>query len=120
MGFAINTGASALKAFGIKMAVSANNVANVYSEDFKKSRALVTEGQEGQNDAVKVNISKVDTEGPIETKMVNGQAVHQELSNTDIAEEFTGQITTQRAFEANTKTIKTEDEMLGTLIDMVG
>jgi flagellar basal-body rod protein FlgC len=117
MSFAINTGASALKAFGTKMAVSANNVANVYSEDFKKSQAVVTEGQ---NDAVKVEISKVDTDGPIETKMVNGQTVQQELSNTDIAEEFTSQITTQRAFEANTKTIKTEDEMLGTLVDMVG
>ena len=117
MGFAINTSASALKAFETKMAVSANNVANVSSDNFKKSRALVTEGQ---NDAVKVDISKVDTGGAVETRMVNGEAVVQELSNTDLAGEFTDQIITQRAFEANTKTIKTEDEMLGTLIDMVG
>jgi flagellar basal-body rod protein FlgC len=117
VGFAINTSGSALRAFGTKMAVSANNVANVYSEDFKKSRALVTEGQ---NDAVKVDISKVDADGPVETKMVKGQAVHQELSNTDIVEELIQQITAQRAFEANTKTIRTEDEMLGALVDMVG
>ncbi|ACN16168.1 FlgG1 [Desulforapulum autotrophicum HRM2] len=117
MGFAINTSASALKAFGTKMAVSANNVANVYSDDFKKSRALVTEGQ---NDAVKVDISKVDTGGPVETRMMNGEAVVPELSNTDLAGEFTDQIITQRAFEANTRTIQTEDQMLGTLLDIVG
>ena len=41
MGFAINTGTSALNAFGTKMAVSANNVANVYSEDFKRAGPLL-------------------------------------------------------------------------------
>ena len=51
--------------------------------------------------------------------MVNGQAVQQELSNTDLAEEFTQQIITQYSFEANTKTVKTEDQMLGSIIDMV-
>ncbi len=117
MGFAINTGASALKAFGTKMAVSANNVANAYSDDFEKSRALVTEGR---NDAVKVEISTVDTGGPVETRMVDGEVVEQGLSNTDLAEEFTDQIITQRAFAANTRTIQTEDQMLGILVDIVG
>ena len=79
MDFAINTGASALKAFGTKMAVSANNVANAYSDDFEKSRALVTEGR---NDAVKVEISTVDTEGAVETRMVDGEVVEKGLSNT--------------------------------------
>ncbi len=117
MGFAINTGASAFKAFGTKMAVSANNVANVRSDDFKRSRALFSQGQ---NDAVKVDISTVDTGGPVEARMVDGQTVVQEFSNTDLAEEFTDQIITQRAFEANVRAIQTEDEMLGTLVDIVG
>lgn len=116
MGCSINSSASALKAFGTKMAVSANNVANVNSEDFKKSRALVTEGE---NDSVKVDISRVNTEGPLVTETFNNERVQRELSNTDIAEEFTQQIMTQYGFEANTRTIRTQDEMLGTIIDLV-
>jgi flagellar hook protein FlgE len=36
----------------------------------------------------------------------------------DIAEEFTRMITTQRAFQANSKTITTTDEMLSEVINM--
>ena len=117
MSLSINSSASALRAFGTQIEVSANNVANVYSEDFKKSRALVTEAD---NDAVKVDISKVNTEGPIVTETLNNETVQQELSNTDISEEFTDQIISERAFEANTKMITTQDQMLGTIIDIVG
>ena len=118
MGLSVNSSsASALKAFGTKLAVSANNVANVQSEDFKKSRALLTEGD---NDSVKVDISKVNTDGPLVTETFNNERVQRELSNTDIAEEFTQQIITQYGFGANTKTIQTKDDMLGTLIDIMG
>ncbi len=41
-----------------------------------------------------------------------------EQSTVDIAEEFTKMITTQRAFQANSKTITTTDEMLSQVINM--
>jgi len=41
-----------------------------------------------------------------------------ERSNTDIADEMINQIKNERFIEANTKIVKTEDENLGTLIDM--
>ncbi|MBI4180128.1 flagellar hook-basal body complex protein [bacterium] len=41
-----------------------------------------------------------------------------EGSNVDIATEMVDQIVNQRSFEANTKTIRTADEMLGTLLDL--
>jgi flagellar hook protein FlgE len=41
-----------------------------------------------------------------------------EQSTVDIAEEFTRMITTQRAFQANSKTITTTDEMLSEVINM--
>jgi flagellar hook protein FlgE len=41
-----------------------------------------------------------------------------ELSNVDLTEEFVRLITTQRAFQANTKTVMTSDEMLETVIQM--
>lgn len=41
-----------------------------------------------------------------------------EMSNVDIAEQFTDMITTQRGYQANSKIITVSDEMLETLINM--
>ena len=41
-----------------------------------------------------------------------------EMSNVDTAEEMIGQITTQTAFSANAKIIRTADEIIGTILDI--
>ncbi|MFO7752548.1 MAG: flagellar hook-basal body complex protein, partial [Desulfobacteraceae bacterium] len=41
-----------------------------------------------------------------------------EMSNADISEEFVNMITTQRGFQANSKTVTTTDEMMQTVINM--
>jgi flagellar basal-body rod protein FlgC len=41
-----------------------------------------------------------------------------ELSNVDLGEETVNQILAQRGFEANISTLKTADDMLGTILDM--
>ena len=41
-----------------------------------------------------------------------------EMSNVDISEEFVKMITTQRGFQANSKTVTTVDDMLSTVIQM--
>ncbi|MCQ6274100.1 flagellar basal body rod protein FlgG [Bacillus sp. V3B] len=41
-----------------------------------------------------------------------------EMSNVDLSEEFTEMITTQRAFQANTKIITTSDEILQELVNL--
>ncbi|MGM0416215.1 MAG: flagellar hook-basal body complex protein, partial [Thermodesulfobacteriota bacterium] len=41
-----------------------------------------------------------------------------EMSNVDLAQEFTKMITTQRGFQANSKIITTTDELLGELINL--
>ena len=43
----VGSNPAALKAFGTKMEVTANNVANVNSDEFKKSRATLKEGENG-------------------------------------------------------------------------
>lgn len=43
-----------------------------------------------------------------------------EVSNTDLAEETKEQIQNRRALQANARTIKKQDQMLGELIDLVG
>ena len=113
----ISSTVSALKAYGIKMRVTADNVANLESEGFKKSRAVLTEGRRGD---VAVNIERIDTPGPIITEIEDGEKVETELSNVDLAEEIPQSIVAQRTYEANLKTIQTQDEILESVIDIIG
>ncbi len=118
MAISINNTASAMRAFSTKMAVSANNVANSLSDEFKKSQAVITEGE--NNDSVDTNIRKVNTAGPLVEDPLNSEAELKELSNTEISEEMTNQISTQHSFEANAKVITAYDDTLGSLIDTLG
>ena len=116
MAFSVNSSLSALGAFGKKMGVTANNIANVETDNFKKSRALL---KEGANSDVVVEISQVDT--PASRIMIydsDGKMREIEMSNTDIAEELVESISTQRGYEANVATIKTLDQILGNIIDI--
>ena len=116
MFYAVSNSISALNAHGVKIGVTANNVANVNTEEFKKSRAVLEEGVNGH---VTVEISRVDTPGPIVTEIEDGERVEKELSNVDLAEEITQTIPTQRGYEANLAMIKTRDEMLDHIIDII-
>ena len=117
MSFNVNTNVSALQAFSRQVQVSANNVANALSDDFKSSRALNAEGQAGQVGTV---ISKDNSPGPLVEDPLKTDGSLKELSNTDIARELVQQISAQRGFEANTKPIQTWDETVGSLIDIIG
>ena len=113
----INTTNSALRAFSKQIGVSANNVANALSDEFKKSRAINTEGENGQ---VESTITKIDTPGPLVEDPLSTTGELKELSNTDIAEEMVNQIVAEHGYTANTKVIKTYDETIGSLIDLIG
>ncbi|NOX34776.1 MAG: hypothetical protein GXP56_13770 [Deltaproteobacteria bacterium] len=113
----IQSNVSALQAFSKQIAVSANNVANALSDDFKKSRAINTEGRKGQ---VETTITKIDTPGPLVEDPMSKTGKLKELSNTDIAEELTNQIIAEQGFKANAKVIKTYEETIGSLVDILG
>ncbi len=113
----IGSNVSALQAFSKQMAVSANNVANVYSDDFKKSRVINTEGENG---GVETTITKVNTPGPLVEDPLNQNGDLKELSNTDIAGELVNQIAAEQGFNANAKVIKSYEETIGSLIDIIG
>jgi flagellar basal-body rod protein FlgC len=108
---------SALKAFGKKMDVIANNVANVETEEFKKSRATLVEGTESN---VKVAITQPVDPGPTVVEVKNGQIEEKEMSNVDLAEEIPQTIVAQRGYEANLELIRTHDEMLKSILDIFG
>lgn len=112
-----HSGMSAVSAFSVKMNVTANNVANVNSDGFKKSRTTLQEGTVG---GVKPDVDQVDTPGYTKKISAGGEIREVETSNVDLAAELTDSITTQSGYKANLKTIQTNDEMLGTLLDIVG
>ena len=111
----VNSSVSALNAYKTKMEVTAHNVANVNSEAFKKSKATLKEGANGE---VQVEIDRVDTPGHRYQEIQGDQLVEKESSNVNLEDEIPSMIVTRNAYEANLKAVKTYDEMLGALIDL--
>jgi flagellar hook protein FlgE len=114
---ALSNAVSALGAFGKKMGVIANNVANASSEGFKKSRAVLQEADSG---GVTVGITRVETPGPVVVEETTEGVQQRELSNVNLEEEIPNSLLTEKMFAANTKTVKTEEEMIGSVLDILG
>ncbi len=101
-----------------RLEVSAGNVANVSTPGFVPSRVISSEQREG---GVQTRVERGMSE---DTGRASGSAdsatdaALDELavSGTDLGTEFVSQITSQRAFEANLAVIRTEAEMLGSLV----
>ncbi len=106
---------SGLKAFGQKTEVTANNVANMNTDGFKKSRAVL---EEGQPSGVKVTISQIETPGTI-VSADDGSGETRETSNVALEEEVVNLITAHHGYNANLQTIMTWDEMTKTVIDLL-
>ncbi len=87
---------SALKAYGVRQAVTANNVANVNSTDFKASRTSLQEQKSG---GVSATVSKGS-------------------DTVDISREATDMMATRAGFKANTAVLKTSDEMTKELLKL--
>ena len=111
------SGLSAISAFAVRMNVTANNIANVHTDAFKRSRTLMKEGSHG---GVAPIVDQDETPGPRKQIMKDGVTREVEASNVDLATELTSTITTRSAYKANLKTIQTADEMLGNLLDTIG
>lgn len=113
----IGSTVSALNAYEKKMGVISNNVANSQSEEFKKSRADLNEGVNG---SVEVEISQIETPGPIVMVEEEDGMVEKEMSNVNLVEEIAQTIPTEKGYKANLKMLKVQDEMLGSLLDIIG
>ena len=113
----LNSTVSALQAYKSQMEVTSNNIANVNTEGFKKSKATL---QEGTNGGVQVDIKKVDTPGHRYQALEGDQMVEKETSNVDLPEEVPQMMVTQHSYQANMKVIQTQDEILGNMLNIVG
>ena len=106
---------SGLGAYAKQIEVSANNVANVNTDGFKKSRTELVALETG---GVIPVVRKDNSAGPTVVRDRGYGLTPVELSNVDLGEETVVQIIAQRGFEANLQTIKTADALLGSLLDI--
>lgn len=101
---------SALDALGTTQAVSANNIANVNTDEFRASSVVLESGPGDQGVEVAA-IHESTTPGAF----INGV----ETSNVDIGREMVDMIQTSRAYSANTAFVRASEEMTGHLINMI-
>ena len=123
---AMHTGASALNTYAWGMTIVAHNVANVNTDAFEPQRIHYADGPGGEG----VRLNAVSQGDRLENVLsVQGQERAQALSaslpfeigepgGTDLPLEMTHMISTQRSYEANAVSIRTADEMLGTVLDL--
>jgi flagellar hook protein FlgE len=108
---------SALQAYKSQMEVTSNNIANVNTAGFKKSRAILKQGANGR---VQTDIKRVDTPGYRYQAPEGKKAGEAETSNVDLTEELPQMMVVQHAYKANMKVIQTQDEILGTALNIMG
>lgn len=97
----ISNNISSIQAQQNMMNVSANNVANVNTDGFIPSSSRVV----GGDNSIKADVSKADDNGS-------------KTSQTDLTKEIPNQIVAKEATAVNVTAIKTQDEMLGSLLDI--
>ncbi len=95
---------SAIHAFSEGMQATAHNVANVNTNDYNALDTTFVDNKYAVN-------------AHIEEKQ-SANLAEEEAIATDYAEEAVNMILYNRSLEANTASIRTQDEMLGTVIDM--
>ncbi len=112
---AFNSALSGMQAFETKINSNANNIANVSSEGFKKTRVTLT-SQAPQG--VKASVETIDKPGMMRLEETSKGTESVELSNVDLAEELPDSQLNARFYQANMQSINIVDEMTKSLLDI--
>ena len=97
----ISNNVSSIQAHQTMLNTNANNIANVNSDGFIPNDTNII----NNNNSLSVITRETSDNGS-------------KTSQTDLAKEIPDQITIEKATQANIATIKTQDSMLGTLLDL--
>ena len=123
---AISSAQSALSALTTSMAATANNVANLNTDGYKSKEVRLETGPQGRGVRV-ADVAVDNSAGGYRPAAVNSQneaGVHEptaglvETSNVDLAQQSVDMVETSRAFEANVAVVRTQDDMVGSLLDL--
>jgi len=98
----ISTNISSLQANQTFMNTNADNIANVNTDGFRPTQTTISNPSQG---AIQANLSKADDTGSPK-------------SQTDLTKEISDQVIIGGVSQANVTAIKTQDEMMGSLLDI--
>jgi len=112
---AIYSSCSAVCCFEKKQESIADNIANVNTDGFKKTRVTFQSYTVG---AVSPTVSRIDSSGQMAFDQATESSSPIAKSNVEFAEEFPHAMVNERSHEANIKVIRTADEMIGSLLDI--
>ncbi len=93
-------------------------LAQVYIADFNNSGGLYKSGQNMYQASANSGNAILSTAGSATSSTITSGAL--EVSNVDLAQEFTNMIVSQRGFQANARVITTSDDMLNELVNLKG
>jgi flagellar hook protein FlgE len=102
-----------LQAFGTKIQSNSNNIANVNTDGFKKTRVTMSSVDP---QGVRPHVDKVNSTGTSVFKETNEGMELVELSNVDLGKELPEMSLNSLMYKANLKTIQTVEEMTGALL----
>ncbi len=106
---------SGLQAYGMRLQNNANNIANMNTSGFRKSRVLLSEEKP---QGVGAQVEKVETPGP-QTMEETGQGERMALqSNVDLTEELPEMMLNQHALLVNIRSLQAMDEMEKSVLDL--
>lgn len=106
----------AIQALAERFHRTARNVANVSTDGYKADRVVLHEGPAG---GVRAVVDTDETPGAVRLELTEAGLEQVEMSNVDLVREMTTMMVDQRHYEANLKVIKSEDERLGTTLDIL-
>ncbi|MDD2464348.1 MAG: flagellar basal body rod C-terminal domain-containing protein [Desulfobulbus sp.] len=112
---AINSAVSGLQAYSLKTQATANNVANLNTEGFKRD-VVTLSSQTPQG--VRASVSKDQSAGALVAESTDTGTEMVEQSNVDLVQEMPDLIMEKNGFSANIKTLQTTDQMMESLINL--
>ena len=109
----ISASLAGLAVFGKKLSAAANNIANSDTAGYKATESVITGDAAGLPE---LSLKRIDTPGPL---VQDGDGTMTEQSNVDLAQELTQTTVAQRGYEANLKVLQAQDDMLGSVLDIL-
>jgi flagellar basal body rod protein FlgG len=105
---------SGIQTGGKILSIGAHNIANAQTEGFKRTRALPVESSVG---GVTVTLDKDVRPGP-QIFSNEDPSTLREGSNVDLAEEIISNLQAVNLIEANIASVRIQDKVLGSLLDI--
>lgn len=111
----IQSALSGLQAYSLATEATANNVANLNTDGFKKDKVTLS-AQVPQGVTATVEKDPASGGYALESTSQGDQMVEQ--SNVDLGEEIPAMILNKAAFSANIKSLQSADQMMQSLLDI--